>query len=103
MSETVPPLSQYAFVTWCSVKKAQEQLYFFLPLGMEDVRWIKLIQDTIKYLIFGENVGVRIWKDVVAVYFSVPIPAFCGKGSKDISRLTRILAESRNWRLLNAS
>jgi hypothetical protein len=29
MFEAVPPLPQYAFVTWCSVK-AQGQIYFYI-------------------------------------------------------------------------
>jgi len=31
MSEAIPPLPQYAFMTWCTVK-AQRQLYFYLYL-----------------------------------------------------------------------
>jgi hypothetical protein len=30
MSEAIPPLTQYAFMAWCSVKKAQGQLYLYL-------------------------------------------------------------------------
>jgi hypothetical protein len=30
MSGAVPPLPQYAFMAWCSVKKAQGQLYLYL-------------------------------------------------------------------------
>jgi hypothetical protein len=32
MSGAIPPLSQYAFVAWCSVKKAQGQLHLYLYL-----------------------------------------------------------------------
>jgi hypothetical protein len=32
MSGAVPPLPQYAFMAWCSVKKAQGQLYLYLAL-----------------------------------------------------------------------
>jgi hypothetical protein len=30
MSGAIPPLPQYAFIAWCSVKKAQGQLYLYL-------------------------------------------------------------------------
>jgi len=30
MGGAVPPLPQYAFMAWCSVKKAQGQLYLYL-------------------------------------------------------------------------
>jgi hypothetical protein len=34
MRGAIPPLSQYAFMVWCSVKKAQGQLHFYLvPIG----------------------------------------------------------------------
>jgi len=38
MSGAIPPLPQYAFIAWCSVKKAQEQLYlaFTLTCGSSD-------------------------------------------------------------------
>jgi hypothetical protein len=26
----IPPLPQYAFMAWCLIKKAQEQLYVYL-------------------------------------------------------------------------
>jgi len=33
MCEVIPPLPQYSFMVWCSVKKnAQEQLYLYLHL-----------------------------------------------------------------------
>jgi hypothetical protein len=32
MSGTIPPLPQYAFMAWCSVK-AQGQLYLYLSLA----------------------------------------------------------------------
>jgi hypothetical protein len=35
MSGAIPPLSQYAFMAWCSVK-AQGQLYFYLDLYKRD-------------------------------------------------------------------
>jgi hypothetical protein len=30
MCGAIPPLPQYAFMAWCSVKKAQGQLYLYL-------------------------------------------------------------------------
>jgi hypothetical protein len=36
MSETIPPLPQYAFMAWCSVK-AQGQLYLYLYLYLYKV------------------------------------------------------------------
>jgi hypothetical protein len=30
MSGDIPPLPQYAFMAWCSVKKAQGQLYLII-------------------------------------------------------------------------
>jgi len=30
MSGAIPSLPQYAFMTWCSEKKAQQQLYLYL-------------------------------------------------------------------------
>jgi hypothetical protein len=32
MSGAIPPLPQYAFMKWCSVKKAEGQLYLYLHL-----------------------------------------------------------------------
>jgi hypothetical protein len=29
MREAIPPLSQYAYMAWCSLKKAQGQLYLY--------------------------------------------------------------------------
>jgi hypothetical protein len=33
MREVIPPLPQYAFMAWCSVKKEQGQLYSYLYLS----------------------------------------------------------------------
>jgi hypothetical protein len=30
MSGAIPPFPQYAFMAWCSVKKAQGKLYLFI-------------------------------------------------------------------------
>jgi hypothetical protein len=32
MSRVIPPLPQYAFMEWCSVKKAQGQFYFVFTI-----------------------------------------------------------------------
>jgi hypothetical protein len=32
----IPPLPQYAFVAWCSVKKSQVQLYIYLYLLLSE-------------------------------------------------------------------
>jgi hypothetical protein len=57
MCGAIPPLPQYAFMSWCSVK-VQGHLYLYLKrrwednirmdlreIGWEDVDWIHLAQD----------------------------------------------------------
>jgi hypothetical protein len=35
MSEAIPPLPQYAFMAWCSVKKKHRDNFTFTLLGVE--------------------------------------------------------------------
>jgi hypothetical protein len=45
MSGAIPPLPQYAFMAWCSVK-AQGQLYLYLYLYLYFTRWRPVVSFT---------------------------------------------------------
>jgi hypothetical protein len=59
MHGAIPPLSQYAFMAWCSVK-AQGQFYLYiLPL----LTSYKCCKFTMKFMLFHFN--VMIWDEYV--------------------------------------
>jgi hypothetical protein len=60
MSGAIPPLPQYAFMAWCSVKKAQGQLYLYL-IGVDGRIILKLILKE-----QGKSMSTRfIWRALV--------------------------------------
>jgi hypothetical protein len=54
MGGAVPPLPQYAFMAWCSVRGVQGQLYFYLLTMLFHVQVLGVLSG--KILRLGENV-----------------------------------------------
>jgi len=49
MRAAIPPLPQYAFIAWCSVKTQGKLYVYHRQIGWEGVDWMHVTQDRDKW------------------------------------------------------